>query len=84
MDENPYQSPRSATPAENPTSTNRWRKIISTTIFAVVAIMSPAWSWFPDKFAIAMLCLLAAALIRWLPPPSNGRSFRLTRAPKNS
>jgi hypothetical protein len=83
MDENPYQSPVSPPPAEKPTSTNRWRKIISATIFAVVAIMAPAWSWYPDKSAIAMLCLLAAALIRWCPPPNKGRSFRLTRSSKN-
>lgn len=79
MDDNPYKSPSLATVPSKHEPKNRWRKIISNTIFATVALTSTTWSWYPDKFAIAIVCLLVAALIRWLPPPKKGRSFRLTR-----
>jgi hypothetical protein len=80
-DENPYKSPSSEPEAAERNPTGRWRKIISNTIFAAVVLTATTWSWYSDKLTIAMLCLIAAALIRWLPPPKKGRSFRLMRYP---
>jgi hypothetical protein len=83
-DDNPYKSPTSAPEPPKRDPRNRWRRIISSTIFATVGLTSTAWTWYADKFVIAVLCLLMAALIRWLPPLKKGRSFRLTRYPRDS
>jgi hypothetical protein len=81
--ENPYEPPLSALGAEKPRPPARWRTLVSTTVFIFVAVTSTTWSWYPDKCAIAMACLLIAALIRWWPLAKTGRSFRPTRYPKN-
>jgi hypothetical protein len=72
-DENPYQSPNSdmtAAPApilSSAARVRRWRNLISTTIFATVALTATTWSWYEDKLVIALVALACAAAIRWYP-----------------
>ena len=69
MDENPYQSPQSQLSdlPKPSTSRRRWRRIISNSIFAGLFLTSVGWSWYPDKFVIAMACLAVGLLIRYWP-----------------
>ena len=73
MDEQPFANPYLAPQApliDPPPATRprrRWRKIISYSIFAGLFLTAGGWSWYGDKFVIAMVCLTGGLIIRFWP-----------------